>query len=794
MTDITANVIVSMPSQLFTMARSFKAVANGKIYIGKIDTDPVNPENQIQVYVENEDGSHVPVSQPIIINAAGYPVYNGQIAKFVTVQGHSMAVYDAYGAKQFYFPNVLKYDPSSKFSYLDINLLNLWDKYSKLPGYNLIGYFKPGVTINNPCDVVFHLDSATVYRYTATIPHTITSDEEPSGFWLPVKEGIEAASSDDMTRLISEGHYIIDKNADFIIPGQITNSYNRADRSFSDGYQYRYGGIKHQKQPFGVFEDACVFTAVAATREAEHFTGILGAGTGQSLAQYGSVDTSATYFENTALPPVYTITGATFNSTGASGINIDTKKIKLNMVAVVIGTSQTWFGLIRSFNSSSITVDGWYEKTSGTLSIPSGTLYISPVYRVWGNNTVVTIPENSSASSAVGMEVMLNLYKDGSGIDSQVYKAINNNAFNPDEIVDSAYQAVGKFGKAHDVWPGSTYSYRSWGATSYGFFSDHDQSGIKILTPNDAAFVLASQVGGVGAETNVLIIDPAGSIIQTNQKAVNEVAAQFGANGASGVTIRQQSGGGASNTDAVMYVGASTETGRSINCAGTINTSGADYAEYVEKSEACGCISPGDICGINSAGKITDKFDDSIRFVIKSTEPSMVGGDTWSSLERPKYPSEEWVAWDKAIRKKEPNKPDKKIINNLIKGGVDEDEAKKQYSKMMESYQKEHELWSITIDSLMKSEPSKESKEYKEWLRKTEEIRRNFDRVAFCGRVPVNVKGGKPGDYLIPIKGGDGKISGCFVSNPDFNQFKLSVGRVWNVDNHGLVTVSVLMI
>ncbi|HCP3781462.1 TPA: tail fiber domain-containing protein [Escherichia coli] len=111
MTDITANVIVSMPSQLFTMARSFKAVANGKIYIGKIDTDPVNPENQIQVYIENEDGSHVPVSQPIIINAAGYPVYNGQIAKFVTVQGHSMAVYDAYGTQQFYFPNILKYDP-----------------------------------------------------------------------------------------------------------------------------------------------------------------------------------------------------------------------------------------------------------------------------------------------------------------------------------------------------------------------------------------------------------------------------------------------------------------------------------------------------------------------------------------------------------------------------------------------------------------------------------------------------------------------------------------------------------
>lgn len=128
MADIVPNVVVSMPSQQFTLARSFKAAANGKIYIGKIDTDPVNPENQIQVYIEGEDGSYVPVSQPIIINAGGYPVYNGQIAKFVTVEGHSMAIYDAYGAQQFYFPNVLKYDPDQ----LKYNL-------SQGDGFGLIG-------------------------------------------------------------------------------------------------------------------------------------------------------------------------------------------------------------------------------------------------------------------------------------------------------------------------------------------------------------------------------------------------------------------------------------------------------------------------------------------------------------------------------------------------------------------------------------------------------------------------------------------------------------------------------
>lgn len=120
MSEILANVVVSMPSQLFTLARSFKANANGKIYIGQIDTDPVNPANQIQVYIENEDGSHVPIAQPIVINSGGFPVYNGQIAKFVTVQGHSMAVYDSYGSQQFYYPNVLKYDPDQ----LSVRLLS----------------------------------------------------------------------------------------------------------------------------------------------------------------------------------------------------------------------------------------------------------------------------------------------------------------------------------------------------------------------------------------------------------------------------------------------------------------------------------------------------------------------------------------------------------------------------------------------------------------------------------------------------------------------------------------------
>ncbi|EHA4541066.1 hypothetical protein JKW49_004410, partial [Escherichia coli] len=80
-------------------------------YLGLPDTDPTIPANQIPVYIESETGDLIPTAQPIVINAGGYPVYNGQISKFVTVQNYSMAVYDAYGSQQFYFPDIAKYDP-----------------------------------------------------------------------------------------------------------------------------------------------------------------------------------------------------------------------------------------------------------------------------------------------------------------------------------------------------------------------------------------------------------------------------------------------------------------------------------------------------------------------------------------------------------------------------------------------------------------------------------------------------------------------------------------------------------
>lgn len=101
------NTVISMPSQLFTMRSSFKAVANGSVYIGEVDADPTIPTNQIQVYIEQENGTIVPVAQPIKINSAGLLTASGQVQKFVlTNTEYSMTVQNSYGVDEFYFPRV----------------------------------------------------------------------------------------------------------------------------------------------------------------------------------------------------------------------------------------------------------------------------------------------------------------------------------------------------------------------------------------------------------------------------------------------------------------------------------------------------------------------------------------------------------------------------------------------------------------------------------------------------------------------------------------------------------------
>ena len=90
------------------------------------------------------------------------------------------------------------------------------------------------------------------------------------------------------------------------------------------------------------------------------------------------------------------------------------------------------------------------------------------------------------------------------------------------------------------------------------------------------------------------------------------------------------SGTGPSATSTVQRIWRDASTARSINAAGTVNASGADYAEYMTKVGDF-TVAKGDVVGIDINGKLTNVFADAISFCVKSTAPSYVGNDTWGA-------------------------------------------------------------------------------------------------------------------------------------------------------------------
>jgi hypothetical protein len=176
-----------------------------------------------------------------------------------------------------------------------------------------------------------------------------------------------------------------------------------------------------------------------------------------------------------------------------------------------------------------------------------------------------------------------------------------------------------------------------------------------------------------------------------------------------GVTFASANGQTMNSALTAMFVASNTSTGRSINAAGTINASGADYAEYERNNGLT--ISKGSIVGFKVDGTLTLNFADSIRFGVKSTEPSYVGGDTWGV-------------------------------------GLEGDEL--------------------------------------------EVARLQVDRVAYSGKVPVNVRGATPGGYIIAVNDA-GSITGEFVSDPDFVQYKKAVGRVNRILDDGRCEIAVIV-
>ncbi len=103
----TRTTLIS-PFQYFADPTKTRPIFNGFIYIGKVDGDPTNPDDQIPVQVICEcGGTPVNVTQPIRTGPGGLPIYNGQPAQIVVCQqNYSLTLQDKDRVQIYHSPNV----------------------------------------------------------------------------------------------------------------------------------------------------------------------------------------------------------------------------------------------------------------------------------------------------------------------------------------------------------------------------------------------------------------------------------------------------------------------------------------------------------------------------------------------------------------------------------------------------------------------------------------------------------------------------------------------------------------
>lgn len=225
------------------------------------------------------------------------------------------------------------------------------------------------------------------------------------------------------------------------------------------------------------------------------------------------------------------------------------------------------------------------------------------------------------------------------------------------------------------------------------------------------------------------------------------------------------------SSSAVFAVGHTSASGRSIDATGTINASGADYAEHEYNNGHT--VVKGQIIGFDVDGLLTPYFSEAIRFAIKSTEPGYTGGNTWMANLPPR-----------------PNKPVKYHPEHKAVGeGEDINMDCDTDAALEQEYQ----------DALLAAEADYQaaSLQYERDLSlfnaAVKDAADKVDRIAYCGKVPVNYTGATPGDYLIVKKGDNDSITCYSTRVPTHEQYLLCIGRVNKLLPDGRAEVAVII-
>ncbi len=179
------------------------------------------------------------------------------------------------------------------------------------------------------------------------------------------------------------------------------------------------------------------------------------------------------------------------------------------------------------------------------------------------------------------------------------------------------------------------------GTSAYSAVFGSDSARSVHFATNNAARMTIDSNGSVG----IGITNP-GAVLQVNSGVGNNArnAAMIikGASASSLVSFFEVSGACGNPANSAMDICKDTGTNRSINAGGSINASGADYAEYFYQ-ETPGSLQKGDLVCLSSNGKAEKCNEDGKLIGVVSTNPGYVGNDLY-----------------------DPNNPDNTILVGLV--------------------------------------------------------------------------------------------------------------------------------
>jgi len=262
--------------------------------------------------------------------------------------------------------------------------------------------------------------------------------------------------------------------------------------------------------------------------------------------------------------------------------------------------------------------------------------------------------------------------------------------------------------------------------------------------------------GNSGGRDVLLLLQDSSSAFRVqsnNGTETNEIASfREGVTFTDSAVFYNAVGGGANAAATALSLQKNSTTSRSINAGGTINASGADYAEYRKKSSSCGVVTKGQVVGLDKDGKLTDKWSlVCSNFFIKSTAPNLVGGDFWDEdllLEKPIPPTAPINPGEAPKRLPDPARKNMSAGKHAqIRTALDEKHAIEiaDWQKKVDDYNAELLVYAEAL--------AKHKRDYAAWTDKYEGIRQTVDRIAMCGFVPANVLSATPGQVITVREG-----------------------------------------